>query len=119
VVAGCYWLRYDALARTHVEVLSVMLGKLEDLTRRDGMAPPAMAEYRYPLVRARDFIRIVEGRFAGRASLAALRALCDAYEAALEAVPVVRGDLDAFSAAAAAARARAAAVVAVLDAEAA
>lgn len=91
-LAGCYWLRYDALARTHVDLLRGMAEKLEDLTNRDGTPPAALAEYRYPLERARDFARIVAGRAAGRASLGALGALCDAYEDVLVAADALRVD---------------------------
>ncbi len=112
---GCYWLRYDALARTHVDLLVSMVTKLQDVTA-EGEAPARMAEYRYPLDRARDFVRIVEGRFTDRASLQALRALCDAYERTLE--EAAGGDASGLEAAAGVVRERAAAVVAALDREA-
>jgi len=113
---GCYWLRYDALARTHVDLLVSMTTKLEDVTAQGG-GPARMAEYRYPLDRARDFVRIVEGRFAGRDSLRELRELCSAYERALEAA--VRPGSRGLEAAAGAVRERAAAALAALDLEAA
>ena len=123
VLAGCYWTRYDAVARTHVELLRAMSAKLDDVTARDGVPPPAMAEFRYPLERARDFARIAERRFAGRASLAAFWRLCDAYEAILGAADRLRAAPEdaatrtAFAARVAALEGHATAVVAALDRE--
>ena len=88
--AGCYFRKYDKLARTHVAVLVAMAQKLEDVTRRAGGAPAAMGEYRYPLERAEDFARIAAQRFEGRPSLRAFRELCAAYARMLEAVERVR-----------------------------
>jgi hypothetical protein len=88
--AGCYWLKYDRLARTHVDLLAAMAEKLGDVTRDHGRPPAGLAEYRYPLERARDFTRIAARRFEGRASLAALRRLCADYEAALAAAERLR-----------------------------
>ena len=92
-----------------------MVTKLQDVTGQ-GKGPARMSEYRYPLDRARDFVRIVEGRFADRGSLQALRELCDAYERALEAARIGRGGIEA---AAGSVRERAAAVLEALDREAA
>jgi hypothetical protein len=89
-LGGCYWAKYDKLARTHVALLLAMAQKIEDVTRAAGAPPPAMAEYRYPLERARDFARIAARRFEGRRSLAAFRDLCDAYERVLVAAAAVR-----------------------------
>lgn len=111
---GCYWLRYDALVRTHVDLLLAMGAKLEDVTEHGG-TPARMAEYRYPLERARDFIRIVEGRFADRGSLQELGELCNAYEAALDAA--ARAGASGIEAAVGRVRVRAAAVLAALDSE--
>jgi hypothetical protein len=84
-LAGCYWSKYDKLSRTHVQLLLSMAQKLDAVTRAEGAPPSALAEYRYPLERARDFIRIVAPRFEDRRSLQALRRCCDAYERALHA----------------------------------
>jgi hypothetical protein len=92
LLAGCYWLRYDALARTHVELLRGMAQKLADVTGIDGTPPAALAEYRYPLERARDFARIVAGRADGRESFRAFGELCDAYDRMLGAAEALRVD---------------------------
>jgi hypothetical protein len=118
--AGCYWLRYDALVRTHVDLLLAMARKLEAVTDERGAPPIDLAEYRYPLERARDFARIAGRRFAGRASLGALRALTDDYEAVLDAADRLRVDggtpaRAAFRDRLAALPGRGAAVVAALD----
>jgi len=39
---------------------------LIDVTQAEDRPPPSFAEYRYPLERARDFTRIVSGRFGDR-----------------------------------------------------
>ncbi len=65
--------------------------KIDDIVRQEGAAPAALAEYRYPLERARDFVRIVGRRFEARASLTALRSLCDAYERYLAIAAGMRG----------------------------
>ena len=88
--SGCYWVRYDALIRTHVNLLLAMARKLDAVTAERGAPPADLAEYRYPLERARDFARIVGGRFAGRESLAALNTLGDDYEAVLSAAERLR-----------------------------
>ena len=120
--AGCYWSKYDELARTHVDLLLAMATKIDDIVRQDGAAPAALAEYRYPLERARDFARIAGRRFEGRASLVAFRGLCDAYERYLTIAEGLRGaagpDGDAAAPAALAdVKARASDVIAALDAE--
>jgi len=83
--AGCYWSKYDKLCRTHVQLLTEMAEKLDAVTREEDGPPASFAEYRYPLERARDFVRIVRPRFGGRRSLAAVSAHCDAYGAVLDA----------------------------------
>jgi hypothetical protein len=121
--AGCYWLRYDKLARTHVDLLLAMTEKLDDVTRGDGRPPAPTEEYRYPLERARDFIRIAARHRADRRSLAALGALCDAYEDLLTAAERMRaaprgaGDARAFDAAVAAVRERGGRARSALDRE--
>ena len=121
LVAGCYFGKYDKLARTHVQLLQAMAQKLDDVTHEQGAAPASLAEYRYPLERARDFARIVGGRFEGRPSLAAFRACCDAYDAVVKSAESLRGEPDT-NGTLARARAtlddRAAAVLRALDAEA-
>ena len=122
LAGGCYWSKYDKLARTHVDLLLAMAEKMDDVMRDTGTPPRALAEYRYPLERARDFARIAARRFEGRPSLRAFRDLCDAYEGMLAAAEG-RGMLaptDApagFDAARAALLARALSVRAALDAE--
>jgi len=121
LAAGCYFGKYDKLARTHVQLLLAMAQKLDDVTREQSAAPASLAEYRYPLERARDFARIVGGRFEGRPSLAAFGAFCDAYEGVVKAAEAARGAPDT-SGSLAQARAtlddRAVAVLRALDAEA-
>lgn len=118
-ISGCYFTKYDKLARTHVEVLLGMTGKIQDVAARDGNDSLALGEYRYPLERARDFIRITSRRYDGRESLRMLRTLCDAYERVLTAADRLPDD-DAHTpliAAAAEVRARAGEVIAALDRE--
>ncbi len=122
VAAGCYWSKYDKLCRTHVQLLVEMAQKLDQVTREQDGPPASFAEYRYPLERARDFARIVEPRFAGRPSLAALRTHCDAYGRVLDASERWRADAAVESRAAMDAallylRATGAAVIAALDSE--
>jgi hypothetical protein len=96
LAAGCYWSKYDKLTRTHVELLLAMARKLDGVTQAEDRPPPSFAEYRYPLERARDFTRIVAGRFGDRPSLIAFRAFTDAYERVLTAAEALRdGDADA------------------------
>jgi hypothetical protein len=121
VAAGCYFGKYDKLTRTHVQLLVAMAQKLDDVTQEQGAPPASLAEYRYPLERARDFTRIVGGRFEGRASLAAFRSFCDAYDDVVKAAESLRGAPDAAGTlrrARATLDDRAAAVLRALDAEA-
>lgn len=119
--SGCYFLKYDKLARTHVGVLVAMTEKIEDITHRDGTPPAALGEYRYPLERAQDFARIAARRFEGRASLQSFRDLCAAYDGMLTTAERMRvGGTDAeraFADAAAAVRTAAARVEDTLDRE--
>jgi hypothetical protein len=122
LTGGCYWSKYDKLARTHVDLLLAMAAKMADVVRDEGTPPPALAEYRYPLERARDFARIAARRFEGRPSLTAFRDFCDAYETLLTAADQRGAEVStepaaAFDTALAALRARAASVRAALDAE--
>ena len=121
LAAGCYWSKYDKLTRTHVQLLLAMAEKLEEVTRDAGRPPASLAEYRYPLERARDFDRIVAGRFEGRPSLVAFRRFCDAYDEVLRVTESARGAAasgDALARARAELVADGAAVIAALDAEA-
>jgi len=77
-----------------VQLLRAMAQKLDDVTREDGAPPASLAEYRYPLERARDFARIVGTRFEGRPSLAAFRACCDAYDDVVKAAESLHGGAD-------------------------
>jgi hypothetical protein len=92
LVAGCYWLRYHDLVETHCELLEDLsvatLAQVEALPPR--IAPGDVERLRYPLQRAREFIRIAEQRHAGSASLAELTGLVGAYEALLDAVERLR-----------------------------
>ncbi len=121
LVAGCYFGKYDKLARTHVQLLLAMAAKLDDVTREQGGPPASLAEYRYPLERARDFARIVGRRFEGRPSLAAFGAFCDAYDGVVKAAESLRGAPDTngtLAQACAALDDRGVAVLRALDAEA-
>lgn len=122
-LGGCYWSKYDKLARTHVDLLLAMAQKIDDVVQHNGAPPAALAEYRYPLERARDFARIAARRFEGRPSLTALRELCDAYERLLAVAEGIRGarapadEAAALRTALATLRTQAASVTAALDAE--
>jgi hypothetical protein len=122
LASGCYWSKYDKLVRTHVALLQAMADKIVEVTEADG-TPASLAEYRYPLERARDFARIVGRRYAGRESLTAFLAFCDAYERILHLVEARSGrdgtsdDPAILAAARAALVAQAARVLAALDRE--
>ena len=103
---GCYWLKYEKLMRTHVEL---MLSLSEKLTRRieasaaasdaGTLSPAMMNEFFYPLERARDFVRIVAPRYAGRDSLAAFTQMLERYERVVREADRLRvqpGPLDDF-----------------------
>jgi hypothetical protein len=90
---GCYFRKYEKLARTHADILVAMTAKLEDVTARDGTPPGSLVEYRYPLERAEDFADIAARRFDDRASLRALRALCAAYGRLLDAADRTRASM--------------------------
>jgi len=90
LASGCYWSKYDKLVRTHVALLEAMADKIVEVTETDG-APASLAEYRYPLERARDFARIAGRRYAGRESLTGFLAFCDAYEHVLHLVAAPSG----------------------------
>ena len=77
--AGCYFRKYDPLVRTHVELALAMAEKRVDYADQ-GAPPPNSAEFTYPVERARDFARIVGGRFGERESYRELLAFLDRYE---------------------------------------
>jgi hypothetical protein len=67
LIGGCYYVRYASLVRTHVDLMIALAAKRHDLHVAE--APPShLAEFRYPLERARDFARIVGPRFGERES---------------------------------------------------
>lgn len=78
-LAGCYYRKYDALVRTHVELVLAMADKRTDYADQ-GAPPPNSAEFTYPVERARDFARIVGDRFGEKASYRELLAFLDRYE---------------------------------------
>lgn len=92
VLPGCYWLRYHDLVLTHAELIEdLSLATLPRLEESPGSLSPGDVErLRYPLERARQFVEITEKRYAGRESLAALRALVDGYAALLGELERVR-----------------------------
>jgi len=120
--AGCYWLRYYDLARTHAELiddLSVAALASVEATERP-LEPGEIERLRYPLARAREFTDIARKRYAERPSLAALDALVSRYAdlvAALDRARVEPRDLDALRGLVADVRTRAAAVEAAIDEE--
>ena len=82
---GCYWLQYDKLMRTHVTLLLAMADKMIDLLEREEPIPAtAMAEFTYPLTRARDFTRIAAKRYKTRPSLRAFSHFLDTYGAVVQ-----------------------------------
>ena len=82
---GCYWLQYDKLMRTHVTLLLAMADKMIDLLERgEPISAAAMAEFTYPLTRARDFTRIAAKRYATRPSLRAFSHFLDTYGAVVQ-----------------------------------
>jgi hypothetical protein len=80
VAIGCYWWRYADLMRTHCQLLSDMAEKLCATAVRTPLSGPALAEYEYPLARARDFARIAGKRCPTRRSLAAFTRALRLYD---------------------------------------
>lgn len=81
VCTGCYWMRYEALAETHLELLTSYADKLlAEVEHGRGPAPGDWPEFTYPGDRAADFARIVAGRFQGRESMRELRATIVIYQ---------------------------------------
>jgi hypothetical protein len=99
-LSGCYWLKYGKLMRTHVDLLLSMSKKMSDLLEdHRTITPNTMDEFSYPLERARDFVRIVSSRYAGRQSLQAFTRFLDTYAELLKEIDQLRmqdGDTTAF-----------------------
>lgn len=84
-------MKYGKLMRTHVAVLVSMAQKMGDvLEDRQTITPTMMNEFSYPLARARDFVRIVGGRYSARRSLHTFTTFLDVYAALLEEAERVR-----------------------------
>lgn len=79
-LGGCYWYRYADVMRMHAELLTSMLAKLSARIPTAPLSGAALAEYEYPLARARDFARIAAKRCPTRRSLAAFHHAISAYE---------------------------------------
>jgi hypothetical protein len=73
VAAGCYFTQYPEVVETHLTLFEQYGDKLQNLADAGVRVPPQdWGEFVYPRERAADFARIVDSRFAGRASLGAL-----------------------------------------------
>jgi len=77
---GCYWYRYRELLEIHCQLLSSMSEKLCGPRAGAPLSGPALAEYEYPLARARDFARVAAKRCPGRRSLLAFGPVLRLYE---------------------------------------
>ncbi len=121
LLGGCYWLKYEKLMRTHVQLMRSMTDKMNRLLEdNDVLTPTMMNEFLYPLERARDFARIVAQHYADRPSLAAFKQLLDRYQRLVTEVDRLRvqpGSLASFRSQTQAVRDQAAQVEARLDAE--
>jgi hypothetical protein len=83
--SGCFSRRYPGLVERHLEVLGLYADKIEALAQDDRRVPAQdWGEFTYPLMRAREFVRVAESRDPDRASLPAFRAAVDAYDALVE-----------------------------------
>lgn len=100
MLGGCYWLKYNKLMRTHVELLLSMAGKASSLLEdQRAITPTMMNEFTYPLERAEDFVRIVKGYYAERKSLRAFEDMLVVYTPLVQEVDRLRamqGDLSSF-----------------------
>lgn len=95
---GCFSRRYPSLMETHLEVLGSYATKLDALAQDERTVPAQdWGEFTYPLARARDFARLAEARYPGRASLLAFQRALDAY-GALVADPAILSGPDAATA---------------------
>lgn len=121
ILGGCYWLKYEKLMRTHIQLMSAMTDKMNRLLEdNDPLTPAMMNEFLYPLERARDFSRIVAQRYAGRPSLTAFNQLLDLYQSLVTEVDRLRvqpGSLDHFRSQTQTVRDQAARVEVLLDSE--
>ena len=80
-LGGCYWLKYEKLMHTHIELMRAMTDKMSRLLEdKAAVTPSTLNEFLYPLERARDFSRIVAQHYAERPSLSAFNRLLDVYE---------------------------------------
>lgn len=120
-LGGCYWLKYEKLMHTHVQLMSAMTDKMNRLLEdNDPLTPAMMNEFLYPLERARDFSRIVAQRYADRPSLVAFNRLLDLYQNLVTEADRLRvqpGSLDHFRSQTQAVRDQAARVETTLAAE--
>lgn len=120
-LGGCYWLKYEKLMHTHIQLMSAMTDKMNRLLEdKDPLTPTMMNEFLYPLERARDFSRIVAQRYADRPSLAAFNRLLDRYQSLVtefDRLRVQPGSLDHFRSQTQAVRDQAAQVKILLDSE--
>ncbi len=88
---GCYWWRYADVMRTHCRLLGDMAEKLCATAVRRPLSGPALAEYEYPLARARDFARIAAKRCPARRSLAMFERALRLYEVTVRDTATGRG----------------------------
>ena len=120
-LGGCYWLKYEKLMRTHIQLMSALTDKMNRLLEdNDPLTPAMMNEFLYPLERARDFSRIVAQRYADRPSLAAFNRLLDRYQSLVTEADRLRiqpGSLEYFRSQTQAVRDQATRVEALLAAE--
>ena len=120
-LGGCYWLKYEKLMRTHIQLMGAMTDKMNRLLEdHDTLTPVMLNEFLYPLERARDFSRIVAQRYADRPSLAAFNRLLDVYQSLVTEADRLRvqpGSLDHFRSQTQAVRDQAARVETLLAAE--
>ncbi len=120
-LGGCYWLKYEKLMHTHIQLMRAMTDKMNRLLAdNDTLTPALLNEFLYPLERARDFSRIVARRYADRPSLAAFNQLLDRYQSLVTEADRLRvqpGSLDHFRSRTQAVRDQAARVETLLAAE--
>lgn len=99
-LSGCYWLKYNKLMRTHVELLLAMADKVSSLLEDERpISPTMMNEFTYPLERAEDFVRIVKRYYAGRKSLQTFEEMLAMYTPLVQEADRLRlrqGDLAGF-----------------------
>ncbi len=99
-LSGCYWLKYNKLMRTHVELLLAMADKVSGLLEdQRPITPTMMNEFTYPLERAEDFVRIVKRYYAGRKSLHVFEGMLAVYTPLVQEADRLRllqGDLGGF-----------------------